>query len=522
MKKINLLNDAVIPLQIGEHSISMHSLPETLHYLAEGKVTEIADVKEFQTSAVEFFFAQLGVLAVDLADDESGISAGVAVWQDRLLKLAPNECWELFNIDPTVPAFLQPGMNVKDFASAAVDKTVVRYPDDMGTLFKSKNHGVKFSSMGNPSPWNWIVSLIEIQTMTSYEGAGNYGHQRMNGGYSYRFKAGVYANLTASERWLSDVQKILSGLDALYVKYPHFDRDGKRYPLAWAFEWDGNEALHSKEMHPLFIDANRRLRMFVDSNGHLACARKTSSSMRVFDLKLNGAYGDPWAPLSTKKSKDEAVEASEYRALFLSSISLETLCNIMFGQNGFEMAMTQIPSREQRGKDCIFEIKFLAKSQGKTEGFHSIAVPIPTRAVAGLGNRTSMQSFGKSSGEMLQNARAAHRALKIAIDTLCVNGSGKSADKSLVANGIQGKISASLTSAIEANFFEHLWDYNESQKADRWVALLKALCLKEFELAVQSAATRTQLSYKAEALGRNAFYAYWYAVFENQQKGADA
>jgi hypothetical protein len=521
VKRLNLLDDAIIPLQISSEPISFHTLPGALQKLSEGDVSEIADVKEYQVSAIEFFFAQLGVLAIDLTEDGKGVSPGLEVWRNRLLHLASPECWDLFNPDSTIPAFLQPGMSADDFASVDESKTVW-YPDDMGTLFKSKNHGVKFSSMSVPSSWNWIVSLIEIQTMTAYEGAGNYGHQRMNGGYSYRFKAGIYENLTASGRWLSDVNKVLSGLDDIYVKYPHFDRCGKRVPLAWAFEWDGIEPLHTKDMHPLFIDTNRRLRLII-AEGKLACVRKTSSSMRVFDLKLNGAYGDPWAPLSTKRAVEkESAENLGYRALFLPEISLETLCNIIFGQNGFEMSLTQIPSRDQRGKDCLFEIKFLGKSQGKTEGFHSILVPIPTKAVAGLGKRSAMESFGKSSGDLLQLARGAQRALKIGIDTLCVNGSGKSADKSLVAAGLQEKTSGSLKKAIQANFFEYLWNYHDTRDADAWVSFLKALCVKEFDFAVQSGVTRTQLSFKAEALGRNAFRSYWYAVFENKDKGATA
>lgn len=522
MKSINLLEDRVIPLLSRSGDVSLHNLPETLQLLSEGDVLEIADTKEFQSSAVEFFFAQLGVLCIDIGDDDEGMSPGIDVWRERILKLAPEAAWFLFNSDPTIPAFLQPGMAQEELEIAQEKGDVALYPDDMGALVKSKNHGVKFSSMANPSIWNWIVSLIEIQTMTGIDGAGNYGHQRMNGGYSYRFKAGVYNDLTASGRWISDVKKVLDNLDKTYENNPHFDPYGGRKALAWDAFWDGETPLHSKDMHPLYIDTNRRMRMFFTHEGILSCARRTSKGTRVFNLELKGAYGDPWAPLYKKKGSDKDGDVAGYRALFMPDMNLETLCDVMFGQSGFQMALTQYPSSGQKKQDCYFEIKFLGKSQGKTAGYFSRAIPIPTRVVSGLGNSEQRQALGSSSSELLKMARAAQRALSIGIDTLSVNGSGKSADKSLSANGVKPKAIASFTKEIESSFFAHLWTYHDSQDDTSWISFLHNLCLQEFEAAAQCSKTRTQLSFKAEALGRNAFENYWHTVFSKKKEGAAA
>jgi hypothetical protein len=204
----------------------------------------------------------------------------------------------------------------------------------------------------------------------------------------------------------------------------------------------------------------------------------------------------------------------------MQTMSLETLCNVMFGHAGFEMAMTQFPSSQQRKQDCYFEIKFLGKSQGKTGGYHSRAIPMPTKVVSGLDSAEQRLALGNSSSELLQMARAAQRALSVGIDTLSVNGSGKSAEKSLSANGVKPKAIASFTKEIEASFFLYLWGFHDSQDASTWISFLRSLCLKEFNAAAKSSMNRTQLSFKAEALGRNAFESYWHSVFSKNKEGA--
>ena len=147
---------------------------------------------------------------------------------------------------------------------------------------------------------------------------------------------------------------------------------------------------------------------------------------------------------------------------------------------------------------------------------------MPTKAVSGLENADERLALGNSSAELLKMARSAQRALTIGIDTLCVNGSGKSAEKSLTANGVKPKAVASFTKEIDSLFFRYLWTYHESQDATEWISFLRNLCLQEFNVAAKSGQNRTQLSFKAEALGRNAFEAYWHSVFSKNKEGAAA
>jgi CRISPR system Cascade subunit CasA len=514
MHDANLLDTRLIPVERKTGSRDILTLPEVLEALSHDELESFMDLKAHQNAAIDMFFAHLGVLGVDIGADGKGIIASAEVWRERMLKIAPMECWQLWSPDTIVSCFMQPGMDQEEFQKTVENKGRIYSPDEIGVLIVSKNHTVKFSAMAAPSAWNWVASLIETQTLSGFDGRSLYGIPRMNGGLSTRFRVATYTDMSASGKWNSDVRKILDMLPDIYREFPHFSEDGLHIGATWASFWDGSEQIPTRNLHPLYVDVCRRIKLGLDEDGRMFAVTAGSSSTRVPHLDLKGVFGDPWAPLTNANYKENArKETSEaWTSLSPSAIPVRLLSNIVTGSEGVRQSMLQRFAKGDLGKPAFFCLSAILRGQGETYGYHDFVIPIPAHAVFKLSSRVELDALGARSRAMLSQASAADAALKFGVYRFC---QPEKAEVDFVnsakSEAMFAKASKQLRLAFSGAFFEHLWRSDDDEAG--WIEFLKTEARVILEKVFESGGARSQLSFKAEAEGRSAFNARWRKLF---------
>lgn len=526
MRDLSLLTTKVIPVLRKDGTHDALTLPETLAALSDDDVQSFREIKVHQAAAIDLFFAHLGVVLIDLAKDDLGFKADASVWNERLLSIAPESAWKLYSEDPTVSSFMQPGMSRKEFEKTVANKGKTFSPDEIGVLIVSKNHTNKFSAMVEPSAWHWIASLIETQTLSGFDGSSLYGIPRMNGGLSTRFRVATYTDLSASGKWNSDVRKVLDALPDIYHDYPHFHKSGKRIAATWALEWDGKEQIKTTDLHPLYVDVCRRLKLGREPDGRLFVVTAGSSGTRIPSLDLKGNFGDPWAPryntaFKVDKKGNVKDSAPAYSSLSPNAISVGLLAKIVTGDQGYERSRLQAFVKSDIGKPAFFCLSGILRGQGETYGYHDVVIPIPAAATFRFASRSALDELGSRSRSMLELADKAEQVLKIGVYRFCqpenVDIDFKNSEKSTATFA---RTSDRFKQAFSAEFFGHLWNAAESGTDEAWIAFLKETAERALEAAFLSGSSRTQLSFKAEAQGRSAFGARWYNVFSKKEDAA--
>ncbi|MTH95646.1 hypothetical protein [Roseibium sp. RKSG952] len=519
MNETNLIDDGLIPVTLKSGAAELLTLPIVMELLGKGDIESFREVKAHQSAALHLFLAHLGVLGTSLSDDGLGPLASAETWAERLLKLAPKDCWRIFSENPEDSVFMQPGMPTADFEDTVKSKGKTFSPDEIGTLITSKNHTVKFSVMQYPSAWHWVLALIETQTLSGYEGSSLYGIPRMNRGLSTKLCVATYTDISTSGKWKSDVNKILRMLPKIYREYPHFTESGNNIALPWSTFWDGKGQIKTTDLHPLYIDCCRRLKLGKDEAGRLFVVTAGSKCMRIPNLDLKGNFGDPWMPLEDTRHNPKAKKTVEplYKSISPNSISVELLSRIVLGQSGVKRSPLQEFLEEEAGKPGVFSLSGILRGQGETYGYHDIQIPIPTEAVRRLKRKQERDQIGAFSGIMLELAKNAQEALKFGVYRFCQPENEKidfrNSDKSEGAFKIA---SSRFKQAFSNEFFPHLWQVSASEDPKSWKEFLRNTAEDILESTFKSGSSRTQLSFKAEALGKAAFNARWHNLFNKE------
>lgn len=519
MSKTNLIEDRLIPVTLENGTEESHTLPSVMELLGSGKIKSFRDVKSHQVAALDLFLAHLGVLGTDTSNDGEGLKTTSEVWRVRLLNLAPKDCWRIYSENPEDSVFMQPGMPAAEFQKTVKNKGKTFSPDEIGVLIVSKNHTVKFSAMSNPSVWHWVLALIEAQTLSGYDGSSLFGIPRMNGGLSTRLRVANYTDMSASGKWNSDVAKILGILPKIYRDYPHFAKGRNRVTIPWSIFWDGKDQINTKDLHPLYIDCCRRLKLRKDETGRLFAVTAGSKCMRIPNLDLSGNFGDPWAPLVNTKFNPNPKKAVDpvFTSISPNSISVELLSKIVLGQGGVKRSPLQEFSEEDSGKPANFVLSGILRGQGETYGYHDITIPIPTESVRRLRQKQERDRIGVYSGIMLDLAKNAQEAMKVGVYRFCQPENEtidfRNSDKSEAAFKTA---SAQFRRMFSDQFFPYLWTVSEAEDAASWTIFLKKTAGEILESVFRSGSSRAQLSFKAEALGRSAFNARWHNLFEKE------
>lgn len=258
--------------------------------------------------------------------------------------------------------------------------------------------------------------MLVYQTTSGFLGAGNYGIVRMNGGFGSRPIITWVSELHPSRRFLEELA-IVRTIRSDTIESYGYNPSGR--VLTWLESWDrGTHQYSLKDLDPYFVEACRPVRLWPEAGGGLQALGATTKARQIGPKSLeSGDVGDPWIPMNTDNKKGHA-------ALTVSGegFSPRLVTRLLF-EDGFERTALQKPrSGDTHG---WFIASVLVRGQGKTEGFHRLELPIPSKAKMTLGRPKgdpARQLAAECAQALLSDAKEAANALRTALTVLAEGG----------------------------------------------------------------------------------------------------
>lgn len=355
----NLLTEGLIRVRRSDGSAAVESLPGVYEAMVSDQVEAFTALRSHQRHAWHAFLAQLAVLSLVRADRRD-LPSSAEEWCDLLRGLTPefrgDEPWRLVVEDPSAPGFMQcPTKGIGEY------KRLLTTPDDLDVLVTSKNHDVKSSIALDSEADDWIFSLVSLQTMDGFLGAGNFGIARMNGGFSSRACLGFAPSAGGlGAHLVHDIGRMLDSRSGILDQYEQFQPSGG-IGLVWIEPWDGNSQLRLKELDPYFIEICRRVRLRCQGRRITALAA-TSKRLRIAAKEAKGDVGDHWTPVAV---------GAEAKALSVTNAGFryDQLAKLILDRNAFHLPQAMVVDDTERVSWRLVA-RAVARGQGKTEGYH--------------------------------------------------------------------------------------------------------------------------------------------------------
>ena len=439
----NLLTDPLIRVRLTNGTSAALSLPEVYEALAADSIAAFSALRPHQRHAWHAFLAQLGVIAVQQSDGAT-LPRTAGEWWVVLRSLTrafnADEPWRLIVDDVAQPAFMQcPAPHgLTPYRGRAVT------PDDLDVLVTAKNHDVKQAVAINCAPDDWVLALVDLQTMAGFLGAGNYGIARMNGGFSARACLGLApADGGFGAHLFNDMQRMLAGRTSLLDRHPEYFDPKDGLAMLWLEPWDGTTSLDLRELDPYFIEVCRRVRLRAASRGMVAWTA-ASKAARVAAKDAHGNVGDFWIPVGAKDAT----------ALSLSNVGFryDRLAKLLFDRDAYRLppAMQVDSTQPERWRVVA---RGVAGGQGKTDGYHERSdIAFDNRTTSALGRRDGRDALASLSEAQIDEIREVERALRFGI-AVAASG-GKPAEELTKADRMHANPYARrLDDAVDAAFF---------------------------------------------------------------------
>ena len=442
----NLLIDSLIRARGRDGVVERLSLPELYAALVADCVMAFPALRPHQRHAWHAFLAQLAVIALHRAGSgEPPQSPGE--WRGLLRGLTPDfpedEPWTLVVDDPTRPGFMQcPAPDgLADYGSWK------RTPDDLDILVTSKNHDVKQGVAASAAAEDWVLALIDLQTMGGYFGAGNYPIARMNGGYSARASVGLTPSAGGPGAHLcSDIARMLARRDTLlneYADYFHGD-----LALLWLAPWDGRTSLDLRDLDPYFIEICRRVRL-IHSAGAIAARSGASRAPRIQAKAAGGNLGDFWTPVRVADGTALHVTAAGFRYDRLVSLILD------------QRTYRHPPAMDvagQPGERWRLVLRGVAGGQGKTDGYHERTdIAFSAATARGFARRERHDQLAKVAEDQMAETDEVMKALRFGI-AVAASGGKSAAELGKSDRAHAHTYARRLDAAVDARFFAALED----------------------------------------------------------------
>ena len=429
---MNVLRDSIFTLSDGRRA----SLPGVFAAMSCGQMSLFSSLRPHQRPAWHMFLVQLAALALwreplqDLPMEED-------FWRAALRRLTsdyPDDApWQLVVHDWSRPAFLQPP--VPDGLPWADVETA----DALDMLITARNHDIKSAIARQAAVEDWVYALVSLQTCEGYNGRGNHGIARMNGGSSSRPMLGLAPanegdlSIDLSAWWVRDVRLLIA------ARRREDTPDVPKPALLWCLNWPENDQLAWPDLDPFCVEVCRRVRL-AWSNGRLAARRSTSNKPRIDAKMRKGNTGDPWAPVHRQNGKSLTLGSG--------SFDYKRLYDLLFSGDW------KRPFLSGRGDEDTGPMVLIAESfsrgNSKTEGFKSRIVPIPKDHALLLAPDTPAAMLAKAQMEEIQNV---DRALRNAL-ALMAAGGGAAERKHY---GWAAPASARFDREADRLFFPSLW-----------------------------------------------------------------
>lgn len=399
---LNLLKDPLIRLETsGERSAV--PLSDLFAILMNDGVDAFPALRPHQRHAWHAFLSQLGAIALYRSGRKVPPTESIE-WACLLRGLTPDHPddapWRLVVDDLSLPAFMQPAV-VTDERGRKYKSTAAA-PDELDILVTSKNHDLKSAVGIRAKADDWLFALITLQTMGGYEGAGNYGISRMNGGLGNR----PALSLAPSDRGSGGHVRrdILALLERRRDLVEGYGMTGGGPALLWTLPWDGtaDEALDFHELDPFYIEVCRSIRLRQGEDGRLWAMRATSKSARIDSRGVRGRTGDPWTPFSVKR-----------RGLPLTlgpgGFTHRRVPELLFSEDWELPALSRPTIAEQRSpRSMSLVARATVRGQGTTHGYHERS-PVVGSAIAGKlmseGRSSELVEIGRSRLEQVRKVR---------------------------------------------------------------------------------------------------------------------
>lgn len=465
----NLLSDQIIRIRTHEGKSAAVSLPGVLAALARDEITAYPGLRPHQVPAWHMFLVQLAAHAMHRAG-KSDLPEEAETWAGLLHGLTPDfpedEPWHLIVEDRSKPAFMQPG-----------EPEGLRYtgeataPDQLDMLITSKNHDLKQAVADQAELDEWLFALVSLQTGEGYNGSGNQGIARMNGGSSSRVCMSVTplpegrATVTPGQRWRWDVSKLLRVREAELRQWSALDypEQGGR-ALLWLSPWSEGGQLQFGQLDIWFIEICRRVRLSTKGQGIVAHLG-TSKAARIDAKSVSGVVGDPWAPVNEKEGKSLTVGEQP--------LSYGLVSSLLFGDKAKSTRDWQLPvlarverSEKRTAGNWLLSLQVIGRGNSKTYGYKERFLVLPAgfvEAVSLPDERTEMGVLSKSLAEDVAGFR---KALRVAVALFVVGGGGEaSIGKDDYARAVPFEDRLDL--AADRIFFDRLWQRVEARRNDK-------------------------------------------------------
>jgi CRISPR system Cascade subunit CasA len=490
-----LLDDALLGVENDAGMRESVTLPGLLARLCRNEPTELTALQAHQQHAWHAFTVQLAAIALTRARRPDVLPVDEGVWRDLLVGTSAKdgagaEAFTLVVGDMSKAAFLQ--APIPEGTISVLKHEHLRPSAELDVLITSKNHDVKVDGLEHPRVEHWIFSLVALQTMQGFLGAGNYGIARMNGGFASRPCVAYAAEQTSASRFLRDVRALLDARDGLVNGDRGFaTKDG--LGLVWCSPWDGKTTLNFARLDPFFIEICRRVRLDAPRPGVIVAHRGSSKAARIDGAAGTGNTGDAWTPVARKDAR--ALTLSE------SGFTYERVQDLMFGDWAPAAA-----GQPNDADDRFWLGQVLVRGQGKTGGYHERWVPVPGKARSFFAKPDARARLGKRAQEWVGFAKVARlNILKPAVLHLLQGGP----DKLKFDDPRADPFLAHLNQEIDAVFFPLLFEHGAADPEIASVAFankLLDLAKKELELATTSIPMSTARRHRAIAFAFRSFF----------------
>lgn len=491
MSRFDLLEEPLFTVRLARGAAWKASLTQIFEILSRKENLEFPALRPYQHHPLYALLVQLASMALCHSQEEFK-PASAQLWKSCLLRLTDGamEPFCLVVEDLVQPAFFQPP--IPEGCLDAFKKEALT-PDELDVLVTAKNHDVKASKMAHPDPEHWVFSLVTLQTMEGFLGAGNYGISRMNGGFASRPFVSYASDLGWGERFCRDVPLLLSSREDLIDSYGYRAANGKT--LLWLDPWDGKTSFELQECDPFFIEICRRVRFRVN-NGRLSALSRPTAAPRIAQQNRRGDTGDPWTPVE---------RGDEPKALNLTSSGWSYgLVQRLMLSNDFRSGITQ---RFHSGdpRTMFFTASALARKQGGTEGLHERVIRIPGEVrglLATRGGRERMEEVAKQRVD--DAAKWSREVLRWA---LCALAQGKPKDIDFSDQRVRPAL-RDFDTRIDRVFFAELWADAALSKVEasmQWNRKLMGLARAQLEHASHSMGISSESTYRNRAYASMVF-----------------
>lgn len=456
----NILTEPVISFRQTAGDLVDGSLPDVFEALVNNRVESFPALRPHQRHAWHAFLVQLGAMAIQQTganDLPSDADQWRAIMRAMTLDGWPDdEPWQLVVDDITKPAFMQPPAHSREREQDY--KSSIATPDELDMLITSKNHDLKSAVVDTAGVDDWIFALVTLQTMEGFAGAGNYGISRMNGGMGNRpaFSLAPRSH-SPGHHARRDIGALLEKSQDIEGVFPGTG-DGQR--LLWTLAWDGKpaEALILTQLHPLYIEICRRIRLGFTESGQLSGVRATSKAARINAKALNGRTGDPWAVVDLKGEKVLTLAAGGFH--------YKRVTEYLTSAGDFATPPLLEPTEEERlsQKPMQLVARAIVRGQGKTEGYYERTIPVGDKLYSAMlrRNAAGRDDLGVIAKSRLEDIGRIQRILSHAIQVYAARG-----DRNRISSEHREQARPwldRLDAVIDATFFDGLQEEFEAEE----------------------------------------------------------